>query len=372
MSQVIHERPRAPAEPKQSPASSDRALASRRPIRAPFARVFAFGNRHAAMLIVGALVLSTGIHASLAQVAVVTQVTLGPEKPTCKVGDTVQLEAAAHTRFGAVPKVSAGSSWASDAPMVASPVTGGLFRCLSAGTATVTASYGGKSGSILLTVETTVVMIDAPKEEPPPPEVKDEPSPATNPNVPPETKPTLEPPPPPAAKAGNLLTAPDEPGGQKSDDPVSFVTDPNGEEYGSGTVAKGGTADHGAAGAKATGSPGGTGSGTPAKGPPSPPPPPPTITAADLSRKPVPPGGDPCKGTFPSEADDDTATVQLLVTTKPGGQVEKVSVVGENPKGQGFGRAARTCVLGLKFGPALDKEGKGVTFTFPFNIRYVR
>jgi len=342
------------------------------PPRAPFARVFAFGNRHAAMLIVGAIVLSSGIHAALAQVAVVTDVTLAPEKPTCKVGDTVQLEAAARTRFGAVPKVTASATWSSDNAFVASSVTAGLFRCLGAGTTTVTASYGGKSGTIVLTVEPTVVMIEPPKEEPPPPGTKEDPTPATNPNVPDDSKPTKEPPPPPAAKAGNLLTAPDEPGGQKSDDPVSFVTDPNGQEYGSGTVAKGGTADIGVAGAKASGTPGGTGSGTPAKGPPSPPPPPPQVTAADLSRKPVPPGGDPCKNTYPSEADDDTATVQLLVTTKPDGHVEKVSVVAENPKGQGFGRAARTCVLNLKFGPALDKEGKGVAFTFPFNIRYVR
>ena len=64
--------------------------------------------------------------------------------------------------------------------------------------------------------------------------------------------------------------------------------------------------------------------------------------------------------------------MQLLVTTKADGRVDKVSVVGENPKAQGFGRSARTCVLNLKFGPALDKEGKGVAFTFPFNIRYVR
>ena len=87
--------------------------------------------------------------------------------------------------------------------------------------------------------------IDPPAPEPPPPpppkeealEEKKEPAP----DVAKEKAPEVVAKAPPAAKAGKLLTAPDDAKPTKGDEPLSFVTDPNGTTYGSGVVATGGT-----------------------------------------------------------------------------------------------------------------------------------
>ncbi|MGZ3417247.1 MAG: energy transducer TonB [Polyangiales bacterium] len=214
-------------------------------------------------------------------------------------------------------------------------------------------------------------MVDIPKEEPPPPPPPEpEPQPAASPQAAPEAKATPEPPPPPAAKAGNLLTAPDEPA-KPGDDPVSFVTDPDGSEYGSGVVQKGGTGDFGKAGAAASGVPNGTGKGTAQKGAPAPPPGPAIVATSDLSRKPSLPAGYSCKN-FPADADDDVANVQVLVTVKPSGEVQTVSVMDEKPKGQGFGKAARSCVTAVKLTPGLDKAGTPVLTTVAISVHFSR
>lgn len=210
---------------------------------------------------------------------------------------------------------------------------------------------------------------ELPKEEPK--EFKTpEPSPeAKSPNVPPDQKPTQEPPPSPAAKAGNLLTDPD-PTGDK--DVPTFVTDPNGQEYGSGVVAKGGTADVGKAGAAASGVPNGTGTGTPAKGPPAPPPAPTVVAAADLSRKPALPNANACQGYFPNDADDNEATVVVSVVVKADGSASSVSLVSEDPRGQGFGAAAKKCLSAQRLSPGLDKSGTAVASPMQFRIHFTR
>lgn len=192
---------------------------------------------------------------------------------------------------------------------------------------------------------------------------------AKNPNVPPDQKPTAEPPPPAAARAGNLLTAPDQPG---DEDTPTFVKDENGNDYGSGVVAKGGTADVGKAGAAASGVPNGTGTGTPSKGPPTPPPAPTMVAAADLSRKPSLPGANPCAGYFPTDADDHEATVTVNVVVKADGGVSSVSLIAEDPRGQGFGSAAKRCLASAKLTPALDKGGAAVMSSATFRIHFTR
>lgn len=210
---------------------------------------------------------------------------------------------------------------------------------------------------------------ELPKEEPKE-EKAPEPSPeAKSPNVQPDQKPTQEPPPSPAAKAGNLLTDPD-PTGDK--DVPTFVTDPNGQEYGSGVVAKGGTADVGKAGAAASGVPNGTGTGTPAKGPPAPPPAPTIVAAADLSRKASLPNANACNGYFPNDADDNEAYATVSVVVKPDGSVSSVALVSEDPRGQGFGAAARKCLSAQKLTPGLDKSGAAVTSSMSFRIHFTR
>jgi TonB family protein len=213
--------------------------------------------------------------------------------------------------------------------------------------------------------------VEVPKEEPKDtPEPTPDPTEAKNPNVPQETKATQEPPPPAAARAGNLLTAPDQ--GAADDDTPKFVTDPNGNDYGSGVVAKGGTADVGKAGAAASGVPNGSGTGTPAKGPIAPPPAPTIVAAADLSRKANLPGANPCAGYFPADADDNEATVTVSVVVKPDGGVSSVSLVSEDPRGQGFGSAAKRCLSAAKLTPALDKAGTAVSSSTTFRIHFTR
>lgn len=176
---------------------------------------------------------------------------------------------------------------------------------------------------------------------------------------------------PAAAKAAPVITAKDEIASVGDDEPVSFVSDPNGTSYGSGVVAKAGTADVGANGAKPGGVVGATGSApaAPAK----------TVAtgdalvpASDLSRAPSLQDADACKGFFPSSAEDDAATVALVVVVRPSGDVASASIAAETPKGQGFGHAARSCLLAKKFVPGLDKSGKAVSTSTKVTVRFSR
>jgi protein TonB len=175
--------------------------------------------------------------------------------------------------------------------------------------------------------------------------------------------------PPPAAKAGEVLTAESEPAA--ADDPVSFVSDENGTTFGHGVVAKGGSAEVGKPGATPTGTglsalPVGSG---PAVAPPLSPVPVPTT---NLSRKPMLPDPNACKGHFPNGADEDSGTVTLTVVVRPDGGVSSVAVVSEDPKGQGFGAAARTCLLGRTFDPGLDEAGKPTLAKATIKVRFSR
>jgi len=148
---------------------------------------------------------------------------------------------------------------------------------------------------------------------------------------------------------------------------VSFVTDPNGGEYGSGVVAKGGTAAVGLSGATLPAAP--TASVV------APPPPPKATVEApveNLSRKPSLDVPDACKGYFPSSADDDRAVVTLRVTVRANGEVAAAHVVSESPKGQGFGAAARGCLLARKFTPGLDEAGRPALAQATVNVRFSR
>lgn len=176
---------------------------------------------------------------------------------------------------------------------------------------------------------------------------------------------------PAAAKAGALLTANEDDKPARSDEPVSFVTDPNGTSYGSGVVAKGGTADVGADGAKPKGVAAGTGVAATM--------PKPTakagdaiVPASDLGRPPSLADADACKGYFPGAADGDAATVSLMVVVKRSGEVASAGIVAEAPKGEGFGQAARACLLARRFSPGLDKSGNAVTTSTKVTVHFSR
>lgn len=205
------------------------------------------------------------------------------------------------------------------------------------------------------------------KKPDPPPEPAPDPEPAPKPEPTPQAKPVDDPykdaPPPAAAKAQEILT-------QKTDDPLDFSQDgfvsgkgPGGIGY----VSSEGTADKATSPkAQVGGDPKGTGT-TPGAAVQGPPPP-------DLSKPPTISGSSAWNCPFPPEADAaqvDQATATIVVTVRPDGSPQSVSVT--NDPGNGFGRAARTCALGRKYKAGLDKAGQPTTATTPpIRVRFTR
>ncbi len=204
-----------------------------------------------------------------------------------------------------------------------------------------------------------------PPEPPPPPPVPEQAQPE-----PAKAEPThvAAAAPPAAARAGALHTAaPDAAPAQQSEEAVDFTTDPNGKSYGGGVVAVGGTAAFGAAGARVSPVAGNAPNAAP------------TIRAgdgltpaSDLSRKPSLPGSNPCRGFFPASAQDDSGDVAVMVTVGKSGRVANTQLLSENPRGQGFGAAARTCLASQSFVPALDREGNAAATAIRVNLRFSR
>ena len=212
---------------------------------------------------------------------------------------------------------------------------------------------------------------------PPPVEVEfvTPPEPAPAPEVaPPEVTPTAPAAaaalaPPAAARAGALhLAKADAAPAQQPEEAVDFTTDPHGASYGGGVVAVGGTALLGAAGARVSPVSGNT-PGAPVTTRPLGD----ALTkASDLSRKPQLPGSDPCRGFFPGAARDDAGDVAVMVTIGKLGRVSNTQLLSENPGGQGFGAAARTCLASQRFVPALDRAGNAAATAIRVNIRFSR
>jgi TonB family protein len=211
-----------------------------------------------------------------------------------------------------------------------------------------------------------VELASAAEPEPPPPAepVHESPSEAV-PLARPSTKPSprsIAPAPSVAAagKAGALLTS-----GETDDsaDPVAFFSDPNGGVYGSGVVARGGQADHGV---------GPTVAASVAV-------PPPTrgraedvTSAANLSRAPSLDEPDACRGFFPADAAVDTAKVDLVVVVEAGGRVTSATIARESPQDEGFGQAARACLLSKRFTPGADRAGRAVSASTAVRVHFTR
>lgn len=171
--------------------------------------------------------------------------------------------------------------------------------------------------------------------------------------------------PPPAARAAAVMTAaPTAPEPEPSAEAFDFTSDPSSTAFSSGVVAVGGTGTHGLAGAQL----GGTGK-EPLRAAPAGD----GLTAAgDLSQSPRLRNADPCRGFFPAQAQDDVASALVRVIVKRDGVAAGVSVISESPKGQGFGAAARTCMLEQRFSPALDRKGNPAATAVNVNVHFSR
>jgi protein TonB len=205
----------------------------------------------------------------------------------------------------------------------------------------------------------------APPPPPPPPEPeeatppKEEPAPS-----PPRAAAAAPPPPRAAARAGAIVAA--DPATKGSEDLVDFVTDPMGTSYGSGVVARGGTAEHSTGGRpRVVSSPPAPAATTARSGDGIAP-------AASLSRAARLQGDDPCRGFYPNEATADSGSAAISLVVLPSGQVVRASVASETPAGQGFGAAARRCLTAASFSPALDKSGQTVTAAVTVSVRFTR
>jgi hypothetical protein len=164
----------------------------------------------------------------------------------------------------------------------------------------------------------------------------------------------------PAARVGALLTSGE---AAESDDPVAFLSDPNGGVYGSGVVAQGGQAEYGAA------QPVGASVAVPGpsreKGDV-------VVPLANLGRAPSLDEPDACRGFFPAEAAVDGAKVDLVVVVQAEGRVISATIARESPEGEGFGRAARACLLSKRFTPGADRAGRAVTASTGVRVFFTR
>ena len=143
-----------------------------------------------------------------------------------------------------------------------------------------------------------------------------------------------------------------------AEEPVRFVTDPNGSAFGYGMVARGGTGTAGLPGPVVPVAARGTG---PSQGP-----------EPGLSRPPSLGESDPCRGFFPARAQVDRGEVALKVRVEADGSVRSVAIAREAPLGHGFGFAARDCLLSKRFSPALDVAGRPVAVLSPVTVKFSR
>ena len=233
----------------------------------------------------------------------------------------------------------------------------GVAAVLHAGLFTAAARLPAQREAPLSITQVELAPPPAPAPEPSPPE----------PEAPQKVAPGSPAIPAPAAaqvaRAGKVLTArSDTPAG--ATDAVDFVTDPYGNSFGSGVVARGGTLSHGAAPVPLA-PPRVRGGGGPVGGD--------DVTPAEnLSRAARLAEPNPCNGSYPRAASADSGQVTLALVVKASGELGSMVVLSESPPGDGFGAAARACLAKKVFTPAMDKQGKPVTASLSLRIKFTR
>jgi protein TonB len=81
---------------------------------------------------------------------------------------------------------------------------------------------------------------------------------------------------------------------------------------------------------------------------------------------------DPCRGHFPTTARADGGTVTLAIAVDARGAVTSAAVVSESPAGEGFGAAARACLLEKRFSPARGGDGRATASSAGVRIHFSR
>lgn len=110
----------------------------------------------------------------------------------------------------------------------------------------------------------------------------------------------------------------------------------------------------------------------PKPAPPAAPPASPVVALADLSEKPRPPAlGDALRAHYPLDARrrgvSGSASVKARI--EPDGRIRTVSLVSETFSG--FGDACRRTLVGSRWSPPRDREGRAVSTTIRYTCRFV-
>jgi hypothetical protein len=79
-----------------------------------------------------------------------------------------------------------------------------------------------------------------------------------------------------------------------------------------------------------------------------------------------------CPGVFPTDARDDIGVVTLALQVGQGGGARATRILEERPRGQGFARAALSCVPRLSFDPATNPDGTRIAAVSKVRLRFVR
>lgn len=246
-----------------------------------------------------------------------------------------------------------------------------------------------RTAQILRAVEMDFVEIEEPVEEPPPPppaepepepepEIEAEPEPEpvrrrrpvrAQPDPSPDPRPASDEPPSPQPAEEPSEGPPDQPPGPR----VIDFGEQNFAAAGTGVGWSMGTSNGGSRfGAFRPGVRGGGGGGGPSAGgspiteerPDFAP-----VPQSQLSRRAMLIGR--LERRYPEEArrDQIEGTVRLMVDVRSSGRVRQVRVLSE--PGGGLGQAAVAAIRGLRFRPALDREGQPVDTRIVYTVRYI-
>lgn len=79
-----------------------------------------------------------------------------------------------------------------------------------------------------------------------------------------------------------------------------------------------------------------------------------------------------CDGLFPHTAASDGGVVTLSMQVTPHGRAHASRIVDEQPRGEGFGAAARRCLERIRFQPARSAQGLAIESTSVLRLRFAR